>query len=80
MPPLGHWVIALSSASSSVGAHDRCSCMILAMVSGSLPADRAPSANFSNSPVIFSTGAPTVMIPSACVPVRRAVIGPAVAT
>ena len=49
-------------------------------MSGSLPASRAPSANLSNSPSIFSSGAPTVMMPSACLPVRLALIGPAVAT
>ena len=49
-------------------------------MSGSLPASRAPSANLSNSPPIFSSGAPTVMMPSACLPVRLALIGPAVAT
>jgi len=51
-----------------------------ACVSGSLPAPRAPSANFANSPSIFSSGAPTVIMPSACLPVRLALTGPAVAT
>ena len=49
-------------------------------MSGSLPASRAPSANLSNSPPIFSSGAPTVMMPSANLPVFLALIGPAVAT
>ena len=76
MPPLGHSVIAFASASSSVGAHDRCSWSTLGIVSGSLPASRAPSANLANSPPIFSSGAPTVMRPSANRPVFFAVIGP----
>ena len=80
IPPLGHSRTALSSASSSVGAHDRCSCRTLGMVSGSLPASRAPSANFPSSISIFSGGAPTVMMPSACRPVFFALTGPAVAT
>ena len=80
MPPLGHSVIALASASSSVGAQDRCSCSTLGIVSGSLPASRAPSANLANRPPIFSSGAPTVMMPSANLPVRLALTGPAVAT
>ena len=33
--------------------------MIFGMVSGSLPADRAPSSNRANTPEIFSSGAPT---------------------
>ncbi len=45
-----------------------------------MPASRAPSAKRSKSPPIFSSGAPTVMIPSACFPVRLAFTGPAVAT
>ena len=49
-------------------------------MSGSLPASRAPSSNLANSPPIFSSGAPTVMMPSANLPVFLALIGPAVAT
>ena len=36
MPPLGHSVIALASASSSVGAQDRCSCSSFGIVVGVL--------------------------------------------
>ncbi len=80
MPPFGHSVIALARASSSVGAQDRCSWSTFGMVDGSLPASRAPSSNRSKSPAIFSSGAPTVISPSACRPARLAVTGPAVAT
>ena len=80
IPPLGHCSMAFASASSSVGAQDRCSWSTLGMASGSLPASRAPAANFSNSPPIFSSGAPTVIRPSACLPARLAVTGPPVAT
>ena len=76
MPPFGHSVIAFASASSSVGAQERCSCRIFGIVSGSLPASRAPSAKRSNRPPIFSSGAPTVMMPSANLPVFFALIGP----
>ena len=47
---------------------------------GSLPASRAPSSNLSQSMPIFSSAAPTVIIPSASLPVRLALTGPAVAT
>ena len=47
---------------------------------GSLPTSRAPSANFSRIMPIFSSAAPTVMIPSANLPVFLALTGPAVAT
>ena len=79
IPPLGHSVTALAIACSSVSAHDRCSCRILGIVSGSLPASRAPSANLASTPSIFAGAAPGVMIPSASFPVRLALIGPAVA-
>ena len=48
--------------------------------SASLPASVAPSRNLSHSMAIFSSAAPTVMIPSAYLPVRFAFSGPAVAT
>ncbi len=50
------------------------------MVSGSLPASFAPSANFPHRASSFSSAAPTVIIPSAHLPVRLALYGPAVAT
>ncbi len=56
MPPFGHSVTALASASSSVGAQDRCSCRILTCEPGSRPASLAPASNRSSSPVIFSVG------------------------
>ena len=80
MPPFGHCVIALSSASSSVGAQDRCSWSSFGIASGSLPADVAPSSNFASTPATFSVVAPGVMMPSQRAPVFLAVIGPAVAT
>jgi len=80
MPPFGHSVIAFARASSSVGAQERCNWSTLGITLGSFPASRAPASNRSNSPAIFSTGAPTVMRPSALRPARLAVIGPAVAT
>ena len=72
--------IAFASASSSVGGPGQVQLQDLRHRVGSLPASRAPSANFSNSPPIFSSGAPTVMRPSAYLPVFLAVTGPAVAT
>ena len=80
MPPLGHWDMALSSASSSVGAQERWSCSSFAIASGSLPAERAPSSNFASTEATFSVVAPGVMMPSQRAPVFFAVIGPAVAT
>ena len=80
IPPFGHSRNAFASASSSVGAQERCSCRIFGMVSGFFPAARAPSANFSKTVWIFSSAAPTVIIPSQSSPVFFAVIGPAVAT
>ena len=47
---------------------------------GSLPASRAPSSNLPQIMPIFSSAAPTVMIPSANLPVFLALTGPAVAT
>jgi len=49
------------------------------MVDGSLPASRAPASKRWKRPSIFSSGAPTVMRPSAWTPARRAVTGPPVA-
>ena len=70
----------LSSASSCVGAQQTWTCSCVGMAAGSLPASRAPSRNLSHSMSIFSSAAPTVMIPSAYLPVRLAFTGPAVAT
>ena len=46
---------------------------------GSLPASMQPSRHFSKIISIFDSGAPTVMSPSAYMPVFLAVTGPAVA-
>ena len=80
MPPFGHSRTALSTASSSVGAQDTWIWSSFGLPAGSLPASRAPSSNFSQSMPIFSSAAPTVIIPSANLPVRLALTGPAVAT
>ena len=72
--------MALVMACSSDGAQDRCNCSTLGISAGSLPTSRAPASNRSNRPLIFSSGAPTVIRPSTVRPARRAVIGPAVAT
>ena len=45
-----------------------------------LPASAQPSSHFSQSILIFSSAAPTVIIPSANFPVFLALTGPAVAT
>ena len=76
----GHGSGAWSIACSAVRAHERWIWSILGIVVGSLPASRAPSANLSQSIPIFSSAAPTVIIPSANLPVRLALTGPAVAT
>ena len=69
-----------STASSSVGAQETWIWSIFGVPSGSLPASRAPSSNLSQSIPIFSSAAPTVIIPSANLPVFLALTGPAVAT
>ena len=46
---------------------------------GSEPTSRQPSLHFSKIISIFSSGAPTVISPSAYMPVFLAVTGPAVA-
>ena len=79
IPPFGHSVTALRSASSSVGAQDRCSCRILTWPLVSRSASFAPASNRPSSDVIFSAGAPGVMMPSARRPAFFAVSGPAVA-
>jgi hypothetical protein len=80
MPPFGHSRSAWSSASCCVGAHETWTCSWVVMASESLPASVAPSRNLPHSMAIFSSAAPTVMIPSAYLPVRFAFSGPAVAT
>ncbi len=80
IPPFGHSRIALASASSSVGAQLTWTWRSLGIETGSLPASRAPSSNLPQSIPIFSSAAPTVIIPSANRPVFFALTGPAVAT
>jgi hypothetical protein len=80
MPPFGHSLTAASIASSSVRAQLTWICSSLGIARPSLPVSAAPSANLSHSMWIFSSAAPTVIIPSAWRPVRFALIGPAVAT
>ena len=80
IPPFGHSRIALSMASWSVRAQETWIWSSFGIAVGSLPASRAPSSNFSQSIPIFSSAAPTVIIPSANLPVRFALSGPAVAT
>ena len=78
--PPSHSLIAMSVASSSAASLPMCSCRILGMFVGSLPASRAPRSLFSYTPLSFASAAPTVIIPSASRPVRLALSGPAVAT
>ena len=80
IPPFGHSTIAFWTASSSVRAHDTWIWSILGDREGSLPASRAPSSYLPQSIPIFSSAAPTVMIPSANLPAFLALTGPAVAT
>ena len=80
IPPLGHSTMAFWTASSSVRAQETWICSSLGEVVTSLPASFAPSSYLSQSIAIFSSAAPTVMIPSANLPVFLALIGPAVAT
>ena len=80
IPPFGHSRSALSIATSGSGAQERWIWRIFGLPAGSLPASRAPSSNFSHSIPIFSSAAPTVIIPSANLPVFLALTGPAVAT
>ena len=80
IPPFGHSRSALWIASRSFRAHETCSCSTFGFPIGSLPASRAPSSNLSQSITIFSSAAPTVIMPSAYLPVRFALNGPAVAT
>jgi hypothetical protein len=80
IPPFGQPFTAFSVASSIVSAQETWSWIRRGIVAGSLPASRAP---FSKRPIsipIFSSAAPTVMIPSQVRPVRSLWIGPAVAT
>ena len=72
MPPLGHSFMALSTASSSVAAHETWIWSSLGITEASLPASVAPSANLPQSMSIFSSAAPTVIMPSARRPVRLA--------
>ena len=67
-------------ASSSVAAHERCSCSTFGIRDASRPDSRAPSRNRASSASIRSMGPLVVMSPSATAPARRAVTGPAVAT
>ena len=78
--PLGHSVSACSVASCWVGAHETSSWIARVRVAGSRPASRAPSSNRASSWDTRSPGAPTVMIPSAWRPTRRAATGPEAAT
>ncbi len=80
MPPFGHSRTACSSASAWVAAQLTWTWSCVRMADASLPASAAPSRNLSHSMPIFSSAAPTVMIPSAYLPVRFAFTGPAVAT
>ena len=80
IPPFGHSRTAFSTASSSVGAQETWIWSSFGDVVTSLPASLAPSSNLSQSIPIFSSAAPTVMIPSANLPVFLALTGPAVAT
>ena len=68
MPPFGHSTIAFRNASSCVSAHERWSCRMNLNLAGSLPASMQPSRHFSKIISIFSSGAPTVMSPSANMP------------
>ncbi len=80
IPPFGHSRTALLVASSSVGAQLTWTWSSFGIPAGSLPASRAPSSNLPQSIPIFSSAAPTVIIPSANRPVFFALSGPAVAT
>ncbi len=80
MPPFGHSRTAFAAASSSVRAQLTWICSSFGIPAGSLPASRAPSSNLPHSIPIFSSAAPTVIMPSASLPVFFALSGPAVAT
>ena len=79
MPPFGHSRTACSTAASRLSAHETCNWMMRGIVAGSLPASLAPFSKRPSSVRIFSSGAPTVMMPSAMRPVRSPLTGPEVA-
>src|SRR5687767_4847103 len=56
MPPLGHSTMALRCASSSVGAHETCSCSSFGTVG--LSASRQPSSQAIHRSLTFSSAAP----------------------
>jgi hypothetical protein len=78
MPPFGHSRRALCMASSSVRAQLTWSCRSFG--TDGLPASAQPSSHSIQSSLIFSSVAPTVIIPCANLPVRFALTGPDVAT
>src|SRR5215218_3439402 len=80
IPPLGHSLTACCSASFWSSAQETWSCIMRGISEGALSALRAPSSNFSIRFFIFSSGAPTVMMPSQNSPVLRLCMGRSGAT